>query len=119
MNQSTFTSVSTFAQLYEKAMKSKSPPLTTYAIFKRLGHSSNGLVSEVLAGNNKVPLNDLDAWLDAVDVSGRERRELESQAIYEFGDQFSKRLFKELQDCRIKYESVIEMLKSRGIDLKF
>ena len=52
-------------------------------IARRLGHSNSGLVSQVITGKRTIPLDKLDAWTKALDLSEADAAEFRRLALAE------------------------------------
>ena len=50
-------------------------------IARRMGHASNGLVSQIIRGERPIPLDKLDAWTNALGLEGDDAAEFRRLAL--------------------------------------
>ena len=74
--------MTTFRVLLKSIMQQRH--ITQLALGESLGYCRNGYISQVLTGKKAPPLDDIERWADALELSGEERQTLIRAALDDY-----------------------------------
>jgi transcriptional regulator with XRE-family HTH domain len=80
-----------------------------------LGYTSHATVGQVIQGRTGVPLDDLDRWLDALGLEGRERQTMWRMAMEEYAPPYVLRLMHKVDVLEEQLAEITRLAVKAGV----